>query len=321
MPNALSRALASEADRPAGRHHVAWIGGAAGLELAWAHRATRQLAPVSDLDRPLTPWSGPPAADAAARRAAAPIPAFGPAPHVEPTTATAPTVAVLATDAPGRWHVHDCVALARRWPLAVIVAATTSLSDGRRRSGPVLPGIEDVSWNELPARLAIWLADLAAGLPGTLGLPATTRREDRVLEMCAAATRARGRGASGVAVAAPDRTALEGLGDLLAAVGHAVTARSVGRPPIDDPTDTVVWEVADVDQATLVWLRLLADARPGRQVVLVTGFPRGDSAVAALQAGAQAILGQPVCLEALAGALQRPHRPRDIDLGFAPQSH
>lgn len=320
MPDASSQPPVPDAVGPAEGHHVVWIGGAPGLELAWARHATRRLAPVSDLDRPLSPWSAPlPSADTV-RRAAAPPPAVGPGPHGAPTTATGPTLAVLATDAPGRWHVDDCVALARRWPLTVLVAVTTSLGDGRRRSGPALPGVEDVPWNELPARLAIWLADLAAGLPGALGLPATVRREERVLEMCAAAARARGRRAANLAVAAPDRAALEALGDLLAALGHEVTARAVGRPPIDDPTDTVVWEVADVDQATLVWLRLLADARPGRQVVVVTGFPRGDSAVAALQAGARAILGQPVCLEALAGALQGPHRPSDIDLGSAPQS-
>lgn len=303
MPDALSRALRPESDRPTGRHHVAWIGGAAGLELAWARHATRRLAPVCDLDRPLTRWSVPPSADDATRRAGTSAPAVAPVP---PTTDPWPTLAVLAIDAPGRWHLDDCIVLARRWPLAVIVAVTTSLGDGRRRSGPALPGVEDVPWNELPARLAIWLADLSAGLPGTLGLPATARREERVLEMCSGTARARGRRATGVVVAAPDRTALEGLGDLLTALGHDVTARAVGRPPIDDPTDMVVWEVADVDQATLVWLRLLTDARPGRPVVVVTGFPRGDSAVAALQAGARAILGQPVCLEALAGALLEP---------------
>lgn len=315
MPDAPSRVLMPEADRSAVRRQVAWIGGAPGLELAWARHTTRRLAHVSDLERPLTPWSASPTPAAAPPpRRAPPGAAVGPDPH------DGPTLVVLATDAPGRWQLDDCIVLARRWPLAVIVAVTTSLGDGRRRSGPALPGVEDIPWNELPARLTIWLADLAAGLPGALGLPTTARREERVLEMCAGAARARGRQAPGVAVAAPDRTALEGLGDLLAALGHEVTARAVGRPPVDDPTDTVVWEVADVDQATLVWLRLLADARPGRHVVVVTGFPRGDSALAALQAGAAAILGQPICLEALAGALHGPPPRRDIALGSTPQS-
>jgi CheY-like chemotaxis protein len=326
MPDPMSRALGAAADQPIDRH-VAWIGGAPGLELAWARHATGRLAHVSELDRPPAPWSPPlwsavpPSPDAPLERAAnATLPARVLAPDGRPTAPVWPTLAVLATEAPGRWRLDDCIVLARCWPLAVIIAVTTSLGDGRRRSGPVLPGIEEVPWNELPARLAIWLADLTAGLPGALGVPPTARREERLLQTSEGLARARGRRATRVAVAAPDPLALEGLVGLVAGLGHEVTARAVGRTPVDAPTDVVVWEVADVDQATLVWLRLLAGARPARQVVVVTAFPRGDSALAALQAGARAVLGQPICLEALAGALLEASRSLRIGLGSTQQS-
>jgi hypothetical protein len=223
-----------------------------------------------------------------------------------------PAVILLAAATPARWTLADAVALAIRWPLAPLVSVAGSLADGRRRSGPPLPGVEDVSWHDLAGRLAAWLDDREAGFPGTLGLPATARREERILEGVRrrwlagrALTAGQSPVAAPVAVAALRQPALEGLAGLVAAIGGQVAGRSLGRPPLDDPTPLLVWEPGSVDGGVLAWLRLLVANQPGRRVILLDSFPRAETTAAAQQAGAAAILGLPLSAEALAGTLAR----------------
>jgi hypothetical protein len=229
----------------------------------------------------------------------------------------APVFAVLASDRPGRFTVADAAALSRRWPLMPIVSVASSLVEGRRRSGPQLPGVEEVAWHDLAGRSGWWLAALDAGLPTGLGMPATARREERLLESLAALTRRPDWAGTDVAVAAGRPLELEGLCDLLEIAGHRVVHRSCGRPRIDETAAAVVWDVGDLLPDQLAWLRLLAANRPGLEIVLLESFPRGDTAAAATQAGAAAILGRPVSLEALAGTLlQRPVLKNAADAGL-----
>jgi hypothetical protein len=169
----------------------------------------------------------------------------------------------------------------------------------------VLPGIEEMTWTDLPGRLAWWFAELDAGRPGSLGMPATARREDRLLD---AAVRVRAfttRVTPGarIAVAASRRTDLEGLADLVGAIAGPVAIRTCGRPPLDVAADVVVWDVGPATNADITWLRLISAHRPGLPIVVVESFPRGDSVLAAVRAGAAAVLGRPLSLEALAGTL------------------
>lgn len=269
---------------------IAWVGAASGVELAWAREALADLAAVHDY---------PAAADVDAIAPDAPWPA----------------VVLLASDVPARWRLEDLTALARRWPLAPLVSVATSLADGRRRSGPPLPGTEEVPWSELPSRVAWWLAERAAGRPGSLGLPATARREDRALE-AAAALRPLGRTLR-VSVAAETPADVDGIGDLLAAAGHEVLRRTCGRPPLDEPADLLVWDAGSLGAAHLAWLRMLAANRPDLRVVIVDSFPRADTALAALRSGAAVVLGRPLAPESLAGALARPRGAGPTGLGPA----
>jgi len=259
------------------RRPVLWVGSAAGIEFGLARSALAALADIVELER---------AADAD---------------HAGGDVA--PVFAVLASDRPGRFTVADAAGLSRRWPLMPIVSAASSLVEGRRRSGPQLPGVEEVPWHDLAGRSGWWLAALDAGLPTGLGMPATARREERLLESLAALRRRPGWAATDVAVAAARPVELEGLCDLLEVAGHRIVHRSCGRPRIDETATAVVWDVDDVLADQLAWLRLLAANRPGLGIVLLESFPRGDTAAAAMQAGAAAILGRPVSLEALAGTL------------------
>lgn len=218
-----------------------------------------------------------------------------------------PAAIVLASPTPTSWSIQDCTLLARRWPLAPLVSVASSLVDGRRRSGPPLPGVEEVPWHDLAGRVTWWLHDRARGVPGGLGQPATARREERILEASnRVAESARSLpAAAGVSVAAARAVDLEGVADLLASIGRPVHNRTRGRPPLDDPAEIIVWDVASATPADLTWLAMLASNRPSRAVVLLDSFPRAGSVRAALDAGAAAVLGRPLSVESLAGTLMR----------------
>lgn len=256
---------------------IAWVGPAAGPELGWARDAAAELAEVIEF------------ADATAVRATS----IG-----EPW----PAVVLLGSDVPARWPLADLAAVSRRWPLAPLVSVASGIVSGRRRSGPALPGVEEVPWSELAARLTWWLVDRDAGRPGTLGLPATARREDRVLEAATALAPAEPRFLR-VSVAADRPVDLEGIADLVAASGRTLVRRTCGRPPLDEPADVLVWDTDPLGPAHLAWLRMLAANRPELAVVVVDAFPTADTALAALRSGAVAVLGRPLCPEAFAGVL------------------
>jgi hypothetical protein len=214
-----------------------------------------------------------------------------------------PAVILIASPATAAWQLDDFLAVSRRWPLAPVVSVSATLVEGRRRSGPALPGVEEVAWTELPGRLACWLLDRSLGVPGTLGLPATSRRDERILE----ATRRNAQNRPGVGgrieVAASRLLDLEGIADLVAACGHEVVGRRLGRPPIDHHADVVVWDTGDLGPAHITWLGMVAANRPLAPVIVLDSFPRADTAAPAMRAGAAAILARPVSLDVLAGVL------------------
>lgn len=262
---------------------VLWVGATTGAELGLAHR-----------------WLAERAAVIVAETASAASSA------VEAAGRGLPVLAVFATDRPGRFALDDVLAVAREWPLAALVSVAASLADGRRRSGPPLPGIEEVAWHELPGRLERWFADLAAGRPGLIGLPATSRREERILAASDSLRASRAVGEpSSVSVAAARSDDLEGLVDLIALSGRRIARRTRGRPPLDEPAALLVWDVGCLGEEDIAWLRMLVANRPNLAVVLLESFPRGEATVAALEAGARAVLGRPVTLEALEGTLAR----------------
>ena len=218
----------------------------------------------------------------------------------------APTLILLASDRPGRWSLDDVILLTSRWPLVPVISVGSSLCDGRRRSGPALPGVEEISWHDLAGRIGRWLADLDTGRPGGLGLPTTARREERLLE---SALLAPGKTpppeSPSVVLAARRLLDLEGLADLLSLAGRRIQRRTQGRPPLEATGSTVIWDAGRLDREDLAWLQLLSSNQPNLPILVIESFPRGDSTLAALRAGARAILGRPLSLEALMGTLVR----------------
>ena len=258
-----------------------WVGPATQADLRMARDWAAELAEVHEVGSPAVAVAVPP----------------------EPFVDRSPTVILLAADTPARWTLPDLIPLAHRWPLAPIVAVAGALVDGRRRSGPPLPGIEEVAWHELPGRLGWWLADRSAGRAGTLGMPSTARREDRFLEASRGLHQAGRLPPPVVSLAAATSADLDGLADLAAAAGLAIGRRRRGRPLLDEPAETLVWDVGRLDGDHLAWLRMLAANRPALRIILLESFPRAETTAAAVQAGAAAVLGRPVSAESLAGTL------------------
>lgn len=227
-----------------------------------------------------------------------------PAPEAAATgdAGTTPTIALLAAATPARWTAADAVTLSRIWPLMPIVSVATSLVDGRRRSGPPLPGIEEVAWHDLPGRLEQWLSAWREGLAGTLGVPATARRDERLLAMGPSPLRLP---PMPLAVVAPTPLDAEGLVDLVVAAGGTPGVVSSGRPPLDTADAVLIWDVGRLQADHLEWLRLLSANRPLLRTVVVAPFLRGEMARAVMEAGAAAVLGRPLSAEALAGTLRR----------------
>ncbi len=230
----------------------------------------------------------------------------------QPHPSGSPAIAIFATNRPGRWTQQDAIVLSLHWPLVPMVSVVSSLADGRRRSGPTLSGIEEVLWHELPGRLTRWLTQAHSGQAGPLGLPATARREERLLEATRSIqveilrpTDVPRSNSMVVSVAASRAMDLDGLVDLLKLSGRQILRQSLGRPPLDEPADLLVWNVGCVDHESLAWLGMLSANRPSLRIVLLESFPRGDSTAAALRAGASAVLGVPISLESLTGTLQR----------------
>ncbi len=257
------------------RHQALWVGTDASPDLGLARAAAARLAEVHVVRSP----------------AAIALPP-------DPFRERSPAVIFLASSSPGRWMLGDAVALSIRWPLSPVVSVAATIVDGRRRSGPPLPGVEEVMWHDLPGRFASWLDDREAGRPGTLGLPATARREEGIMEN----VRPRARGYR-VALAAKRQGDLECLADLVAAAGANIVSQNRGRPPLDDDAAILAWDVGLVDASTLAWLRMLVANRPGRQVILFESFPRAESTEEALEAGAVAVLGRPCGVETFAGTI------------------
>jgi hypothetical protein len=209
-----------------------------------------------------------------------------------------PAVIVLASSGPGRWTLGDAITVSTRWPLSPVVSVASTIVDGRRRSGPAIPGVEEVMWHEFPGRLRAWLDDREQGRPGTRGLPTTARREEGIVET----VRARVPGL-GMSIAAGRPVDLDALADLAIAAGAVVTCRTCGRPPINDDSAVLAWDVGVIDASALAWLRMLAANSPGRRVILFESFPRVETTRAALDGGAAAVLGRPCGVETLAGML------------------
>jgi ActR/RegA family two-component response regulator len=134
-------------------------------------------------------------------------------------------------------------------------------------------------------------------------MPATSRREERLIEAAARVAGLAARGGAPISIAASRAADLEGLTDMITASGRPILRRALGRPALDETAEVLVWDVSVLTPAELTWVGLLSANRPTLAIILLDSFPRGDLAIAAARAGAAAVLARPVSLEAITGTL------------------
>ena len=222
------------------------------------------------------------------------------------SSACEPTIICLAETHSGQMQQCDVFSLMRRWPLSRIVSVSSCLSDGRRRSGPVLKGVLEVPWHDFPARMRVWLQRIDSGVTSSLTHPTTSRRDERwFAEAVKDQPFSEIPDPPTVTAAASSRTMVEAVGELVAAAGGILEKCVVGKPVIQDTADVIIWDLQDTLDSQLEWIRLLRSQKSRRTIALLCSFPRGDTAQAAMDAGATVILGRPTDCEAIRGVLSR----------------
>ena len=218
-----------------------------------------------------------------------------------------PTIICLAETHPGQIQFHDVFRLVHHWPLSRIVAVGSCLSDGRRRSGPVVDGILEVPWHDLPSRMQVWLQRIDSGAPSSLTHAPTSRREERwlaeAIELQTSCKSVNQSTQATVTVAASSKSMTEAVGELVTTSGGILVHCVTGKPAIQDAADVIFWDLHESPKSQLEWIRLLTSQKPTRVLALLCSFPRADTAQAAMEAGATAVLGRPTDCEAIRGVL------------------
>ena len=212
-------------------------------------------------------------------------------------TPRTPQLSILATNSTAQWSIACVAQLTRAWPLMPVVLVTSTLVEGRRRSGPALPGIEDVPWCDLPGRLHTWLTTWKLGRTGTLTAPMANRRDERLLGIKANTADTQ----KTVSVVASTPMDAEGIASLIPLTGGMLTTTSYQRPSLEDSSSVLIWDVGTPTSDDMSWLGMLSANRPHLKIIMIESFPRADTVRAALDAGAAAVLTKPLSLEALMG--------------------
>ncbi len=176
-----------------------------------------------------------------------------------------------------------------------------------------MPGAVAVPWYELPGRLRAWITQRKRGVSAALALPATSRREERLLDRLAA--RHPRYSLLEATVASVSRSSLASLDLLAAASGIRIVGRHQGLPPFDAAGDVLLWDVVETGDTTLCHLAGLREARPTRPVLLLDSFPRGATLLAVLEAGGSHLLGRPVETDVFSETIRWCWQPARDDLG------
>ena len=218
-----------------------------------------------------------------------------------------PTLCLLACEHAGMWIEKDVALIVSSWPLTPVVSVLGSLADGKRRSGPMLGGVDDLFWYDVAGRVGGWLEQLNHHQPGVFGIATTSRIEERLLSSLSLGRYSLFQSqsiVSSIAVVARRSIDLDGLIDLVKATGREAVAFLADHPPLDESFDIILWDLEDIRANDMAWLELLSANMPHALIVLLESFPRGHSSERTRRAGAAAVLSRPVALDVLNGVLE-----------------
>jgi DNA-binding NarL/FixJ family response regulator len=222
-----------------------------------------------------------------------------------------PDVIIIAASRPGMIRARDVQQLQCRLPLVGMVALLGSWCEGEARTGRPVPGVSRCYWYDFPNWWRRQLELFASGHCPDWALPATADDRD-----CAKTwPRQVSEPAAGLIVL--QTTCWETgdvLADVLRASGYATVWGPRGRQGASVRGAAAgIWEGRQLDEPELCQLaefskQLAKDAAP---VIALADFPRRDRCVAAMQAGAAAVLAKPWLNTELLQALERVTQRKD----------
>jgi CheY-like chemotaxis protein len=210
----------------------------------------------------------------------------------------APDLIVLAQSFPGQLDAEAVKPLRTAAPLARIIAVLGTWCEGESRSGHPVPGTIRVYWHQFESRCLRELQQLRSGRCNSWGLAPTATEDERLL-MTESHSPTPTQGLAAIitsdqemANCVSDACGTRGIATVWFLPGQEIRAAGVTAVLWDAPIP-VPEQVAELQRLKQTYIPVLA----------LLDFPRVDDHVAALWAGASAVISKPLLWSELFGYL------------------
>lgn len=232
--------------------------------------------------------------------------------HTEATVQTAwrgelacevePDLCVVLAARPGEFTAEVVESLRQQAPLTRVVGLLGSWCEGEARTGHPWPAVPRVYWHRWPAWFAEELAAWEQGEFGALSLPLTATDEERLLR---ADTNLSDRGEARVAISSPLRDMAALLVEACTEFGYRAH-RCEAEDSAANPQPVLgIYDAGSCDAEALEQLRRLASDCPATRWLALANFPRVEDERQLREAGAAAVLSQPLVIDELRATLTR----------------
>jgi len=211
---------------------------------------------------------------------------------------TPPELVLLAQPLPGYYRQQDVDRLQQAAPLARIVVVAGTWCEGELRTGTRLTGVLRLYWYEFAPWWQTARERAAAGLCPPWSVPFDTPQAGRCLDS------ARKMRPAKVAIDAVDYSFFESLSAALGGYGLAAEWQARGQSARLEAA-AGIWDGGQLDRREVTQLADFCRRFAAREapVVALLDFPRVEHREQASAAGAATVLGKPVVVEELVGAL------------------
>jgi len=214
---------------------------------------------------------------------------------------------IIAQSRPGQVTHDEVRQIARKSPLAHLVALLGSWCEGETRTGKPWPGVTRVYWHQWAVRCSTELScDLR---PTSWQLPRTASPIEGLLHAVSAPVAPR-KGTLGIC--SPNASLCESIVAACSTVGYTGVSVDGGGLRDVPPLDAVVWDGQGPNAGNWDQLARIAERCDPAPVAAMLGFPRYADLQLARQHGARSILSCPFLLRdlwALIEQLRRDDRP------------
>lgn len=212
-----------------------------------------------------------------------------------------PMLIVVAQARPGQISTSDIEALMRAAPLARALELAGCWCEGEERSGDVWPGVQRVYWHQWLPRLERQRQRWLQGRSPQWSAAVTQSAEERYLE---AAGHEVPQCQGTIVVLSSRYESGRWISDACRRAGFTVVQGDGARSALDADLRlrglaAVVWDSDEAAPGDLQGMRSVAAAIRPAPLLLIAGFPRPETAAAAISAGACGVLCKPLELDDL----------------------